>query len=175
MTGKDILQDDCARCAALCCMAHAFDAGHGFGLDKEAGVACPNLARAGRCTIHETRATQGFDGCISYSCAGAGPRVTQEIFGGESWQDRPDLTLPMMQAFQKARRLHEWLLLLREAKRLELTADQIAQRQDLVTELTPPGPLTEAWLAANVRDKNAIRLRGFLTSLRAQVKHPKRP
>jgi hypothetical protein len=68
------LVDDCRRCRALCCVAHAFDASARFGFDKAAGVACRNL-RGHECGIHDVLHDAGFSGCAGYSCYGAGPVV----------------------------------------------------------------------------------------------------
>lgn len=164
-----LLLDDCGRCAALCCMSHAFDAGHGFGISKQAGIGCWHLDRAGRCGIHATRAERGFTGCESYSCNGAGQRVTQEIFGGRSWQDHPALTAPMMQAFRMTRTLHDWLLLLSEAGRLPLDRRRRAERDRLILVLTPPDRLTGSWLAGAVGSSNRKALTAFLASLRGTL------
>lgn len=174
MTGG-LLQDDCGRCAALCCMAHAFDAGEDFGIDKPAGAGCAHLDPRGGCRIHDHRRQAGFPGCIAYSCHGAGPRVTQECFGGRSWQSEAALTGPMMLAFQRARRVHRWLLLLAEAGKLALPARAEAEARALMTRLTPPGAMTEAWLEAIATDAQEREIGAFLTSLRPHVDRPGRP
>lgn len=162
----DLLRDDCTRCAALCCMAHAFDAGAAFAIDKPAGLGCRHLATGGRCGIHGRRRAAGFSGCVGYSCHGAGQRVTQDCFGGRTWQDEPALTGAMMLAFQNARRLHGWLLLLTEAQKLPLPAAARAKAQALVAQLTPPGRMTEAWLAETASPAQERAVMAFLSSLR---------
>lgn len=129
---------DCSQCAALCCMALAFDKGARFALDKPAGTPCPNLGHH-LCAIHDQLENRGFSGCAAYDCLGAGQRVTQELFAGDSWQDRPELTRPMIDAFAHMRLLHSlWELLetalglpLSEAERTEARAHIAAIRAPL--------------------------------------------
>ena len=101
------LRADCARCAALCCVALAFDHSALFAFDKPAGEPCTNLSPTCRCRIHDTLTVSGFPGCAAYDCHGAGPYVTQQIFGGRSWRDDPRLLAPMMDAFAQIRAIHE--------------------------------------------------------------------
>lgn len=167
MTQPDLLRDDCSRCAALCCMAPAFDAGPSFALDKPAGTPCPYLRGNGRCRIHDQREQAGFSGCIRFSCDEAGQRVTQDCFGGQSWRKQPQLAVPMMLAFQKARRIHGWLLLLHQAKKLPLSSMQIEQADELTDLLTPHGGrISEDWLDQTDRPVIEKRVMTFLTSLR---------
>lgn len=70
------LQPDCGRCAGLCCLALAFDAGPAFATDKAAGEGCRHLSPEHRCGIYADRPQRGYSGCVGYSCAGAGQRVT---------------------------------------------------------------------------------------------------
>lgn len=171
---EGLLRDDCTRCAALCCMAHAFDAGASFGFDKPAGVGCPNLAPSRRCAIHPRLRAAGFSGCAGYSCHGAGQRVTQDCFGGASWQDDPSLTAPMIRAFGHARRLHGWLLLLSEARKLPLTPVQRARAKALIARLTPERALTADWLAQTATHAREAEVMAFLTSLR-DIAEQRRP
>lgn len=122
MTEKISLRADCARCAALCCVALAFDSGALFRVDKAAGEPCPHLTGCGDCGIHRSRAEYGFGGCIAYDCLGAGQRVTQSLFQARTWLDDRSLLGPMMAAFLTVRRAHDLLLLLRQASRLPLGA-----------------------------------------------------
>lgn len=100
------LLPDCGSCAALCCVATAFDAGEDFAIDKPAGARCPHLTNDHRCAIHAERAARGFRGCTAYDCHGAGPHVTRTL--------GPDA----LAAFLERRELHERLWLLTEARRL---------------------------------------------------------
>jgi hypothetical protein len=136
---RPTLSADCARCAALCCMALAFVRSDLFGIDKAAGEACANLDACGRCAIHGARAEQGFAGCVAYDCLGAGQRVTQDLFGGRSWLEEPALRAPMAQAFAVVYRAHGLLLLLREARRLPLSGAEGRRRARLEAALDAAG------------------------------------
>lgn len=130
------LTEDCGQCAALCCLALAFDKGEDFAIDKPAGTPCPHLARHA-CSIHARLEDEGFPGCIRYSCTGAGQRVVQEIFGGQSWQDDPALTRPMIDVFRGMREVQERLAQLSAARALSLDEADRAECDRLVTGLLP--------------------------------------
>ena len=116
------LEADCARCAALCCVAPAFAKSSDFAIDKPAGRACPNLAADFRCGIHEYLEERGFKGCTVFDCFGAGQRITQETFGGKEWRSAPEIAGDMFAALPVMRRLHELLWLLTEALKLDEAA-----------------------------------------------------
>lgn len=160
------LRADCARCAALCCVALAFDRSPEFAIDKPNGVACPHLAADHRCAIHADRAAHGFGGCVGYDCLGAGQRVTQELFGGRSWRDEPALLAPMTRAFTAMQRVHALLSLLRATHMAALTPDEAGERDRLETALCLRGGWREDDLA--VADDAALhkRVRAFLAGLR---------
>lgn len=162
MTSID-LRPDCARCAALCCVALPFDRSSRFAIDKAANVPCPNLDRHSRCRIHANLAARGFGGCVAFDCFGAGQRVTQEIFKGRSWQDDPALLAPMARAFLTALRAHEYLLLLREAAGLPLSPADEARRAGLETAIAAAGVSPEV-IGALRRETFA-----FLASLRGSL------
>ncbi len=135
------LTDDCSRCAALCCVAYPFDADEDFAIVKPADSPCPNLA-AGcfECAIHVNLSATGFGGCVAYQCAGAGQRVTQELFDGETWRDDPDLLGHMTYALRVVRPIHEALLLLREAIRLPIPESARQQALAMMAALCPETP-----------------------------------
>lgn len=161
------LVEDCGRCAALCCVSLAFDRGESFAIDKPAGLPCPNLEGHG-CGIHDRLEAEGFAGCVRYSCAGAGQRVVQELFGGRSWQDDPRLLAPMMEAFRGMRQIQERLVLLVTARTLDLSEVDRARLDAFVAGLCP-----EALDEATVRDfpgsRPAERIDGFIRSLARYV------
>jgi hypothetical protein len=109
------LQPDCAACCGLCCVAPGFDAQQGFGYDKPAHEACRHLQADFRCAIHATLGSEGFPGCTSYDCHGAGQRVTRE-FAGRDWQMEPEQAEAQYQAFMRMRPLHGLLALLATAR-----------------------------------------------------------
>jgi hypothetical protein len=124
------LRADCARCAALCCVALAFDKSRLFGFDKAGGEPCRNLGARGDCRIHASRLERGFGGCVGYDCLGAGQRVTQDLFGGRTWRKDPALLGPMSRAFLVYERAHRLLALLAEARKLPLSrADQACRNR----------------------------------------------
>jgi hypothetical protein len=151
------LRADCARCAALCCVALAFDRSSSFAFDKKAGEACRHLTPADRCAVHGARA--GMAGCAAYDCLGAGQRVVQEVFGGSRVR-----SAAMFDAFRVMRLVHELLLLLREAARLPLSSAQAAQRDAFEQALTAE-EWTLASLSAFERGPMAAEVRAFLRTL----------
>ncbi len=157
------LHADCARCAALCCVAFHFDRSDQFALHKAAGEPCLHLDDTARCRIHENRACHGFRGCIQYDCHGAGQRVTQDLFAGRSWLSDRSLLVPMVTAFLVVQRAHRLLVVLREAERLELSASHKKRAQALELEVR----------RGEASDSDITRLEGearkFLQSLRGCV------
>lgn len=113
--GSPRLRADCARCCGLCCVGPAFDAGQGFGFDKPAHTPCGYLRGDFRCGIHDELRQLGFPACVTFDCYGAGQRVTQQLFGGKSWQSSPDVAPRMFAAYFRYRALHELLALLEVA------------------------------------------------------------
>ena len=108
MTGSPAaLAPDCAKCCGLCCVAPTFDADQGFGYDKPAHTPCRHLLADCRCAIHAQLATSGFPGCAQFDCHGAGQRVTQQVFGGRSWQESPELAQQMFDTYSRLLPLHE--------------------------------------------------------------------
>ncbi len=131
------LTDDCDSCAALCCVAYPFDKGDEFAIDKSVNAPCQNLDCNNRCTIHASLLQNGFSGCVAYSCAGAGQRVTQSIFKGQDWQTNPALRSEMTHCLRVLRPIHEALSLLREARQLPLPASLYAHGDRLTQALCP--------------------------------------
>lgn len=165
----ELLITDCSRCAALCCVALAFDKSDLFAIDKAAGHPCANLKSDGRCGIHHDLKPKGFVGCIRYDCSGAGQRVVNEVFDGDSWQSDPSLLGPMMRAFATMRQVHECLLLLNEALNLDLPKPEKTRIEQMVSRLGADRKWTREALAdfasePFVRETNAI-----LTSLAKYV------
>ena len=71
------LDDDCDHCLGLCCVLLGFSRSPDFAADKPAGVPCPQLDDAYRCTIHDRLDARGYRGCIAFSCFGAGQALTR--------------------------------------------------------------------------------------------------
>ncbi len=159
------LTPDCQKCAALCCVALAFDKGEMFAFDKPAGVACEHLC-GHMCGIHTKLDSAGLRGCVQYQCDGAGQRVVQEVFAGQSWQDNPALLPPMLAAFSQMRQVHGLLALLKTAKALPLEAPQMAELMALEAQLSPKG-WTPNSLSAFERSDLPKLVRTYLPSLKA--------
>lgn len=165
------METDCSNCAALCCVSLVFDQSDMFAFDKAAGEACPNLEACGRCTIHEELEEKGFKGCVLYDCQGAGPHVTQEIFGGQSWQENPTLLKPMMEAFRIMRQVHELNLLLTEAGKLELSPEERRQQSSLLSHLMPEDGWTNESLFSFEQSAVSADIYAFLRTLRSHYQN----
>lgn len=113
---RQSLRPDCGNCFALCCTAFGFSRSADFALDKPAGSPCQNLAPDFSCTIHDSLRPRGFRGCTVFDCFGAGQNVSQGLFAGTSWLERPETKVEMFSAFKAARQLHEMLWYLAEAQ-----------------------------------------------------------
>ena len=113
------LTSDCESCCGLCCVAPSFSASEDFALDKDAQVACPHLAGDFRCAIHEHLEIEGFRGCVVYDCYGSGQKVTQTTFKGQDWRRTPEIAESMFEVFMIMRQIHELLMFLTEALKLE--------------------------------------------------------
>ncbi|MBL4811357.1 MAG: hypothetical protein JKX69_03120 [Rhodobacteraceae bacterium] len=164
---------DCGACVALCCVALAFDKGQKFAEAKPAGTPCRHLARDGvLCTIHDRLHMDGFSGCVAYDCLGAGQRVSQELFAGQSWRKQPALLGPMIDAFWAMRHVQEQHLLLVEAAKLPLTAAEEAARQELLASLAPERDWDQASLTAFAPDQMQAKITTFLTGLRHHLASP---
>jgi hypothetical protein len=117
-----LLRADCANCFGLCCVALAFARSADFAFDKAAGDPCVNLEGDFRCGIHPELRERGFKGCTVFDCFGAGQKVSQRTFLGESWREHPDARSEMFAVFPIVRRLHELLWYLDEAARMPAAA-----------------------------------------------------
>ena len=157
MGKPDLFSADCSRCAALCCMALAFDRGDHFDHDKAAGVGCHNLAGF-TCGIHGDLAERGYSGCIAFDCLGAGQRVT-ELFERD-WRSDPSLTGPMIEAFRMMREVQELRQLLVAAATLPLSDAVDDARLDLLDLLAnAAGDLTR------LKEVDPRAIRGWLRGL----------
>ncbi|MEJ2035882.1 MAG: hypothetical protein P8X69_07340 [Maritimibacter sp.] len=169
MTTLPDLTSDCSACAAMCCMALAFDEGEDFAFGKPAGLPCPNLDAEFGCQHYGHLEAEGFAGCVRYECQGAGQRVTQEIFAGQNWRDDPSLARPMITAFAALRQIHDALELLVAAARLDLPLSLEVARDELLEAYAPDDGWTEESLAAFIASDIPARLNAFLPQLRDWV------
>jgi hypothetical protein len=134
MPQTDHLKTDCSKCAALCCVVLAFDKGKDFAFSKNPEEPCRNLS-GHSCSIHDRLTQEGFPGCVAYDCLGAGNRVVQEVFAGQSWRKDPRLMPMMMEAFSAMREVHKRIDLLRAAGALPLAERDEQKRQDFLDNL----------------------------------------
>lgn len=134
MPPSDPLQTDCSKCAALCCVALTFDKGADFAFSKNPGEPCRNLS-GHRCSVHDNLNREGMAGCVAYDCLGAGNRVVQDVFGGQSWKDDPRLLRVMMEAFAGMREVHKRIDLMRAAATLPLNAQDMQICRDFLQRL----------------------------------------
>ncbi len=146
-------------------MAPAFDRSEEFALDKPACAACPNLGADDRCQIHDRLEPEGFRGCVLYDCLGAGQRVVQELYAGRSWREEPEVLPQMWQAVTVLRGVHEMILLLRQAEKLPLPADDRSALDSILRDLEPVVGWTPDGLAHSGAVASA-RAGDFLRSLR---------
>lgn len=160
------MESDCQSCAALCCIALAFDEGEDFAFDKPAGLPCPNLDENLACQHYNHLEEAGFPGCVRYECRGAGQRVTQEVFDGDTWRATPAITGPMLEAFATMRRIHDGIELLLVAERLDLPDSYEEEREILLELYAPEETWTEDSLAAFATSEAPGRLAKFLPRLR---------
>ena len=109
-----LLTADCAKCAGLCCVALTFSTSADFAFDKDAGETCRNLDNEFLCTIHPHLRDRGFKGCTVFDCFGAGQKVTQQTFSGQTWRQAADAEL-VFAVFPVVRQLQEMLWYLNEA------------------------------------------------------------
>lgn len=158
----------CQDCAALCCVMLPFDKGEAFGFDKSGGEPCRHLA-GHACAIHGELASRGFSGCQRYDCLGAGQRVVQEVFSGQSWRHDSRLLGPMEAAFRAMRHLHEDYALLTAAATLPLTQAEEAARQALIRAQNIGARQTEASLSAYETGPQPHAVRAYLASLKARL------
>ncbi|WP_395403795.1 pentapeptide repeat-containing protein [Arthrobacter sp. UC242_113] len=131
VSGRDELHPDCSNCFALCCTAFGFSRSADFAIDKPAGTPCPNLAADFSCGIHDRLRPRGFRGCTVFDCFGAGQAVSQGLFDGVSWRDKPDSKYAMFPAFKIVRQLHEMLWYLAEAQERAFDPETGTAVQDL--------------------------------------------
>ncbi|TLP48993.1 hypothetical protein FDK21_04940 [Cohaesibacter sp. CAU 1516] len=169
MIDENLLEPDCSKCAALCCVSLAFDKSDMFPIDKPNGAPCPQLDKNNGCKIYDCREAEGYHGCMNFNCQGAGQRVVQDLFGGRNWHFEQSLLNDMTSAFVILLRAHELLSLLKAAEALPLTRGELDQFEGFVEELNPEDGWTEALLEAFEKGKTEKRVYAFLKSLRHHV------
>lgn len=149
------LEADCARCFGLCCVALPFAASADFAIDKDAGEPCRHLQDDFGCAIHSRLRQEGFPGCASFECHGAGQHISQGTFGGKDWRHHPGSAASMFAAFAVMRQLHELVRYVTEA--VDRLPDGPVRRELLDLRETTEG--LAAGTPAEVTDLDAGDLR----------------
>ncbi|MFF1877071.1 pentapeptide repeat-containing protein [Leifsonia sp. NPDC058230] len=155
------LMADCANCFGLCCAALAFAKSADFAFDKAAGDPCENLDGDFRCSIHPHLRDRGFKGCTVFDCFGAGQKVSQQTFAGESWLASPGLRADMFAVLPVMRQLHELLWYLDEALRMPAALPlrtELIRASAEVTAITEKSP-------ADILDTDLDDVRGPVAAL----------
>ncbi|WP_042479320.1 pentapeptide repeat-containing protein [Bacillus ndiopicus] len=117
-TAKNIrenLKADCSKCFGLCCTALNIVASSDFAINKPAGTPCPNLQKDFRCKIHKNLRDTGFKGCTVFDCLGAGQKISQDTFNGQSWREHPEIAEKMFRAFPVMEQLYEMIAFIAES------------------------------------------------------------
>lgn len=157
---------DCDSCFALCCVLLPFAASSGFGIDKPGGTPCPNLAGDDRCRIHATLREDGWSGCSTFDCFGAGQQVSQVTYRGVSWREHDDLG-EMAAVLSVMRQLHEMLTHLGEAGRRS-AGPEVLELEAHIVALT--GETPAALLGVDL-DELHQRVGGALDEASARLRH----
>lgn len=152
------MRSDCSRCAALCCIAYPSDDMPGFSASKAAGQPCPHLDSCGQCQIYDTRAQDGFAGCIQFECFGAGQHVVQHLFGGRDWRSDPTMLPQMVETFLAMRPVSD-LLYLAEYAQTRSAPEHQAELTELQARLRDIAQTREGLndAAAIARTERALR------------------
>ncbi len=112
---REGLTADCMRCFGLCCTALNIVASSDFAINKSAGAPCINLQGDFRCKIHQNLREKGFKGCTVFDCLGAGQKVSQATFNGQSWKEHPEIANKMFRVFPVMEQLYEMIAFIAEA------------------------------------------------------------
>ncbi|MFT8322818.1 MAG: pentapeptide repeat-containing protein [Bacillus sp. (in: firmicutes)] len=112
---RESLTADCINCFGLCCTALNIVASSDFAINKAAGTPCLHLQGDFRCKIHRNLRETGFKGCTVYDCLGAGQKVSQVTFRGDSWKENPEIAEKMFRVFPVMEQLYEMIAFIAEA------------------------------------------------------------
>jgi hypothetical protein len=131
---------DCSRCEALCCSL-PFTRGREFPEDKPDESPCRHVTADHRCGIHERLWADGWLGCVTFDCFGAGQHVVQHVYGGARGADPAERRA----VFAVLRQLHEMRFLLTDPACAASSA--APEAASLAAELAALGEGTPAALA----------------------------
>ena len=164
------LRAECGSCFALCCTAFGFSRSADFAEDKPAGEPCRHLDSGFACSIHPVLPSRGFRGCTVFDCFGAGQAVSQRLFSGVSWRERPDTRDRMFSAFKILKQLHEMMWYLLEAQERTYDPDTEAETRDLADSLAQLARGDSDALHSIDMDDVHARVRAVLMTVSAQVR-----
>ncbi|WP_234124893.1 pentapeptide repeat-containing protein [Clostridium hydrogenum] len=167
------LKIDCEKCFGLCCTALYFSASEGFPNNKDAGKPCINLQSDFTCSVHKKLSDKGLKGCTAYDCFGAGQKLAQVTFKGQSWRENKESANKMFEAFLIMRQLHEMMWYLIEAFNLQ-TNNEVKKDISLLIEETERFTILDVDLLVAVdveahRDKVNLLLRNTSELIRAKA------
>lgn len=146
VTAKSIrkgLTADCTKCFGLCCTALNIAASSDFATDKKAGTPCPHLHRDFQCEIHKILREKGFKGCTVFDCLGAGQKVSQGTFNGQSWRKHPEIAQKMFRVFPIMEQLYEMIAFIAEALTYDVSESlqrKLNKQLEKLQSLTDMGP-----------------------------------
>lgn len=126
---------NCEKCFGFCCVALYFSKSDGFPEDKKAGNPCINLKNDFKCAVHGELRKKGLRGCTIYDCFGAGQKVAEVTYKGESWLSKSKLSEEMFNVFLIMRQLHEMLWYLTQSLAMTENND-IKEKIKIVIEET---------------------------------------
>ncbi|CZQ93614.1 Hypothetical protein Tpal_1658 [Trichococcus palustris] len=126
---------DCSNCFALCCVALQFQKSQDFPFSKKEGVPCKNLRTDFGCAIHNQLKANGFNGCTTYECFGAGQFISVELFNGRDWQTDPVSRKQMFQLLPVVRNIHEIIYHLRSSMAITKNKDTDKACEELIKDL----------------------------------------
>lgn len=128
------LTSDCSKCSGLCCIALYCFQSDGFPQNKPIGKPCIHLMDNYKCKIHSNLESMGMRGCIAYDCFGAGQYLTENIYGGVTWQTQPKRTKEICDMFVLVYRLFQLRFFLYESKKLASSELLLAEISRLLQE-----------------------------------------
>lgn len=103
---------DCSKCSGLCCTALFFSDIDGFPYEKPASIPCRHLTNDFMCDAHADLEQNGWKGCRSYDCFGAGNYVTDILYQGKTWKDDASSKQDIFSVFLIVYQLHQMLFYL---------------------------------------------------------------
>lgn len=136
------LVSNCSRCSGLCCIALYCFKSDGFPQNKPIGKPCINLMSDFKCRIHHDLESMGMKGCIGYDCFGAGQYLTQEVYGGLSWQTQSERIKEICDLFIVVYRIFQLRFFLYESKKLISsetllpTINQLLEENEAISKLS---------------------------------------